>query len=65
MKVSDLTEKLRYFPQDAEVTASDYGLHCYLPGYKGCLSYDLNEVNIEDLPWILDRTWLNKNKIHN
>lgn len=71
MQVSSVMEKLRYFPQDAEVIASDYGLHVYLYGYtmrepehnlEVVPSYDLNEVKVEELPWIQDPTWLDRNK---
>jgi len=71
MQVSSLIEKLRYFPQDAEVIASDYGLQVYLYGYtmrepehnlEVVPSYNLCEVLVEQLPWALDPTWLDRHK---
>ena len=69
MQVSSVMKKLRYFPQDAEVIASDYGLQVYLYGYtmrehnlEVVPSFDLCEVKVEELPWILDPTWLERHK---
>lgn len=68
MQVSSVMEKLRYFPQDSEVVASDYGLHVCLYGYwvdNSVPMYDLNEVKVEELPWIQDPSWLETNKVSN
>lgn len=70
----DLLHKLKYFPQDAEIISSDYGLQIILfsyveyqniNGYQLLISpsYDLETITqeeLDNLPWIKNPKWLDE-----